>query len=505
MIMFCARNRIWFLLVVTIIGTGCTPIQLAVTTQAVPQQVKTVPLTALSPCTGTFIAHNLDHVTTIEGEVVRLFESNGAGLAINDLDLDGDLDIVFANLAGPNAIFWNQGDLRFRKEAFPHGDSRGVAIIDVDGDGWQDIVFTRRLTVPTYWRNILADQNSADEFGFVEQHLAGFAKPAYTMAWGDLDHDGDLDAVTASYDLALKMVLGDSFRFGEGAGIRYYEQVNRESDSVAFASHFLARRAESLALLLADLNDDGWQDILVGNDFIHPDQIWLFSPTGWQETQLFAATTQNTMSFALGDIDNNGLLELFAADMKPYRNDDATLAAWQPVMDKVERLPNDPQTVANMLQMRNASGHFINRAVEMELSATGWSWSAKFGDLDNDGFLDLYVVNGMVALDLFDHLPGNELVEENQALRNLGASRFTPAPAWGLNSTLSGRGMSMADLDADGDLDIVVNNLLRPAQIFENQVCGGSALLVDLFWPDSKNTRALGAKVVLQTSTERHK
>jgi hypothetical protein len=92
------------------------------------------------------------------------------------------------------------------------------------------------------------------------------------------------------------------------------------------------------------------------------------------------------------------------------------------------------------------------------------------------------------------------LVEQNQALRNLGDGIFAPAPGWNLGSAASGRGMSMADLDNDGDLDIVVNNLRAPAQLFENQLCGGSGLEVELSWPGSGNTRALGAQLVLHTS-----
>ncbi|MEZ4733699.1 MAG: VCBS repeat-containing protein [Caldilineaceae bacterium] len=114
---------------------------------AVTEQALAAPST---PCADSFVPHELDHVTTVEGKVVRLFESNGAGLAINDLDNDGDLDLVLANLAGPNAIFWNEGALHFRKELLSHGDSRAVAIVDVDGDGWQDLIFTRRTTaLPT--------------------------------------------------------------------------------------------------------------------------------------------------------------------------------------------------------------------------------------------------------------------------------------------------------------------------------------------------------------------
>ncbi|MCB0124085.1 MAG: CRTAC1 family protein, partial [Caldilineaceae bacterium] len=132
--------------------------------------------------------------------------------------------------------------------------------------------------------------------------------------------------------------------------------------------------------------------------------------------------------------------------------------------------------------------------------ASGWSWAGKFGDLDQDGYLDAYVVNGMIAENLFGHLTNGELVEENQAFRNDGTGNFVHAPEWQLGSTASGRGMTMADLDNDGDLDIVVNNLRGSAQLFENQLCGGESVQVELHWPTSENYYGVGAQLVLETA-----
>jgi len=209
------------------------------------------------------------------------------------------------------------------------------------------------------------------------------------------------------------------------------------------------------------------------------------------------------MSIDWGDLANDGGLALYTTDMNPYDLAPTTLAAWLPVMDNLAKthphLAGDPQIVANTLQVRSAQGAWQNQAARRGVDATGWSWASRFGDLDNDGFLDLYVVNGMIADNLFGHLTNSELVEENQAYRNQGDGTFAPAPEWQLGATTSGRGMIMADLDRDGDLDIVVNNLRTAAQLFENQLCGGNGLEVDLRWPASANPYAIGAEVTLYT------
>jgi len=458
-------------------------------------RVTSVALAQAQPCTNTFVAHTLDHTTVTTSKVVALYESNGAGLAINDPDADGDLDIVLANLNAPNTILWNEGGLIFRTQRLGDGNARAVNIVDVDGDGWQDIVFTRRFDKPAYWRN----SGQAGEMRFIEGTLPDVHNPFYSMNWGDLDGDGDLDLVTGSYDTELRKQEGAIFdQRGGGVGLFVYMHT-----ADGFVAQRLADQADALAILLPDLNEDGQLDILVGNDFNRPDYAWLHTDLGWTATTPFRSTSENTMSLDVGDIDNDGKTEIFATDMKPYQQDVQTLATWLPMMNKMTHPASsaDVQHTENVLQIREADGRFRNRAYARLLDATGWSWSSKFGDLDNDGFLDIYVVNGMIAEGLFDHLPGNELIEENRALHNDGSGNFAPMPAWGLGSTASGRGMSMADLDNDGDLEIVVNNLLSPAQLFENQLCGGSSLAVDLRWPASQNPYAIGAQLVLVTYT----
>lgn len=458
------------------------------------------------PCENRFVAHTLDHITSIEGEVVRTYDSNGSGLAVNDLDRDGDLDLVLANLAGPNAIFWNQGDFEFLKQEFPHGQSRGVSIVDIDGDGWLDIAFAHRTTRPLVWMNEGSSLGVAgavsNASAVVVKRIPGFTREdwfaapqkAYTFAWADLDGDIDLDFVLATYQTEYTRV--DPHDLANG-GVVYYENTGDD-----FVPTHLATYSQALALLLIDLNQDGRLDIWAGHDFLMPDQVWLWSPDGWNETVTFTETAQNTMSFAVGDIDNDGRAEIFSADMKPYPDTPEVMADWAPLMEMMAdaNIAGDRQIIENVLQVPSDALGYTNEAVARGLQASGWSWSAQFGDLDHDGFVDLYVVNGMAAVDMFGHLPGAELVEENLAYRNDGQGFFQPVPSWGLNATEGGRSMAMADLDDDGDLDIIVNNLLAPSMIYENRLCGGNSLTVDLSWPASKNTRAIGAHLTLHTT-----
>ena len=403
-------------------------------------------------------------------------------------------------------MLWNEtepgGPLRFRRGDLTAADASrptsAVLAVDANADGWLDLALTHTNRPPTLWRNepLAAGAGGAGAgrtFVRDPDFAAGYF--AHVMDWADLDADGDLDIVTATYDYLLAKEFGG---FIPGGGVAYYENRGR-----GLLPALLASGADALAVLVADLDGDGRQEIVVGNDYARPDYVFTraedAAPPGWAEIAPLAATPTNTMSYAAGDVDNDGRMELFAADMKPYRDDAETRDAWRDLAGGAP--PDAVQTDANVLLAAAGDGSYRDRALAAGVDATGWSWSAKFGDLDQDGNLDLYVVNGVITVEVFAHLPGDELVEENQALRGDGRGGFGAVPEWGLGSTRSGRGMSMADLDGDGDLDVVVSNLRTPSQVFENRLCGGGAgLLVDLRQPATPNTHAIGARAVLVTA-----
>ena len=449
-----------------------------------PVTVETTSLPRPERCIGAFTPHELDHITEPVSLPIGFYDSNGAGLALGDLDQDGLIDIALANLAGDNAILWNLGGLRFKKQTLPSkAAARAAAIIDVDGDGWLDVVFTQQVSAPLYWRNQAGG-------GFAIELMRGVSYFGYAMNWLDADGDGDMDMVTGSYDVENEKLLGLS---APKAGVIYYENLGDR-----FRSTRLSGRSNTLAIHTA-LNDAGEYEIIIGNDFAVPDRYFGYRAAEWIELPAPDTMPHSTMSYDSADLDNDGAPEIFAVDMKPYASDDATMAQWQPVMDMMMAMPHapdDPQIMENVLYQTGLSA---NIAPQMGLDGTGWSWSTKFGDLDNDGWQDLYVVNGMISREMFFHLPDNELVEENQAYRNFAGGRFVSQPGWALNDRASGRGMSLADMDNDGDLDVVVNNLAASAMLFENQLCGGVSLAIELRDQTSRNTHGIGARLTLET------
>lgn len=461
----------------------------------VPVAVTRKPLTSPTTCVDRFIIHTLEHVTQIEGNLVQMFEANGAGLATGDLDGDGDLDLIFGNHDGEDAIFWNEGALTFRKAPFSSGKTRDVKIVDVNGDGRPDIVLTRNTGALNYFENMGGER-------FQRRVLPGIAAPAYVTNWADLDGDDDLDLVLASYDAGLLTDRGNEYIVGNArSGVFFYENQGGR-----FRMTVLATTAQALAILFPDLDADGRPDILVGNDFNTPDMAWVRTDNGWEESgDRLVTMTHSTMSYDQADIDNDGLFEIFAADMKPYPGE--AMGGWAAMMDAMmvgltpAQVAADPQIMENVLLVRGADGRYWNQAPDWGVDGAGWAWSSKFGDLNLDGYVDLYSVNGMIEERLFAHLPDHELVEENQAFRNEAGLRFVRMPGWELDALDSGRSMVLADLDEDGDLDIVVNNLRGPARLFENQLCrSGDALLVDLRQPGTANPFAIGAQVQLVTN-----
>lgn len=446
------------------------------------------PFTA-SECSGRFVAHDLDHVTTGGGTVAAMVDGTGSGVMVEDLDGDGRLDIVLPNLSSETSVFWNDGDLAFDRQVLETGRYRQAVTADVDHDGHRDIVLTTGVGFP------VGLFGGPDGRTFERGEVGRIRDVAFAIVPGDLEGDGGIDLVTSTYNAELTANRDSRAMLGVDVGT----VAHRWNPATGtYDGELLAESAQSLAVMIVDLDDDGRADVLTGNDLGTPDRVWLGSEDGLVLTDLFANTTLSTMSLDVGDLDNDGAVDVVATDMRPMDDDPATVAAWTPVIPDIEAASVDNvQIPENVVQMADADG-YDNAARAMGVEATGWSWSGLLGDLDHDGMQDLYVVNGMQAVGMFDHLPDAELVEDNQAFRFDGTA-FVPMPSWGLADDAGGRGMAQADLDGDGDLDIVVNNLGEPSRIYENQLCGGAAVVVDPVWAGVANHDALGTKIVVRS------
>ena len=511
------KNTPMQIAIITLIPIRTTPSPTAPSEESPPEELPTPPgrrvAAGILPtppeiapvtCEGRFIAYDLEHITTLASDVIGWADALGAGVAVNDLDNDGDLDIVLGGGEGPDTIQWNEGALTFRAMELGNGQTRAVHIVDVDSDGWSDIVFTRWDGAIDYWHN---EGQSAEEDGqltsieqFTEQSLTGVTGPAFGLDWADLDGDGDLDLVTGAYDATLADGTTEltAETTADSSGVTYFER-----DGATFVPTILSTQPLVQALAFVDLDGDGQPEIVAGNDGGAPDQVWVREDGEWVEKTPFEITSVGPRSFTWGDLNNDGVKELLSTDRLSYANDRQSTAAWEPILDLLEELAlnEDTQVLANTLQAFSEPDFYFEEAALWGVEATGWSWSSQFGDFDNDGYLDLYVVNGMLESELFAHLRNGELVEENQVLRNIGGRIFAPVPEWELGSRRGGRGMVIADLDNDGDLDIVVNNLRSRAQYFENRLCRGDFLEVDLQWLASQNSRGIGAELVLTTET----
>ena len=461
---------------------------------SVPVEVQVATGSSETACDNSFHRHTLIHETTAPEWTVAGFDANGSGIAAGDLDRDGWLDLVLGGYAQSNTILWNDGNLSFEPQQLGEGLTREVQLVDVDGDGLLDIATTRRGSGLAVWRNTGANERAAM---FERVVLPGIDRPLYSMDWLDVDADGDLDLGAATYDAELKDLFGSEFLMNNAGGVYLFSMENGR-----FRLQQLTLQAQGLATLFLDVTGDGKAELLVGNDFATPDFIFQQEANGWNSIEQFDVTTHSTMSLSAGDINNDGRLDLFATDMKPAPDDQAALAAWQPVMEAMMAAGmeehDERQLMQNVLQIATGDdGGWVDAADSDPLAATGWSWSGRFGDLDNDGWLDLYVVNGMIEATLFAHLPDHELAEQNRAFRGGADGSLIPAPEWNLGDQASGRGMIMADLDLDGDLDIAVNNLRSSAALFENRLCGGVGLQLDLRQETGGNSHAIGAKAIV--------
>ena len=495
---------------------------------------------------------------------------NGGGVGIGDVDGDGRPDVYLTANLGPNKLFLNRtepgGALRFEDVTEAAGVagakawSTGVSLADVDGDGRLDVYVSNAGTAEGEGRanelflnlgpgpdGVPRFRDVATEWGVAD---AGTSTHA---AFFDYDGDGDLDLY----------VLNNSFRpvtsFGlrnvrdernERGGDRLYRNDGGEGGAGAprfvdvseEAGVYGSEIAFGLGLSLGDLDDDGDLDLYVANDFFERDYLYRNEGDGtFTETLEDAMPTisLSSMGTDMADLTGDGAPEVFVVDMLPDDDDrlkqSSSYEGYNLYRAKLQNRYHH-QLMRNTLQRNAGDGSFADVSAIAGVEATDWSWSALFADLDLDGLQDLYVTNGILRdvtdqdyiafladeatreavatgdgvdfLALTEEIPSTPLA--NVAFRNVtdeaDAPRFERAPEWGLAEAGFSNGAAYGDLDLDGDLDLVVNNVNAPASLYLNHAAERfperRSLRVTLAG-EGGNTGGVGARVEVWAGGQR--
>jgi enediyne biosynthesis protein E4 len=470
---------------------------------------------------------------------------NGGGVALGDINNDGLLDIYFSFNMEENRLYLNRGSFQFEditEKAGVAGKgawSTGVSMADVNGDGLLDIYVCNSGDVKGDNKQNELFINQGD-LTFVESALEyGVDDRGYSThaAFFDYDNDGDLDLY----------ILNNSFQAIGSFNLRKNERGKRDNKG----GHKLLRNDNShfvdvseqagiygsviafgLGVTVGDINKDGWQDIYVSNDFFERDYLYINSKNGTFKECLpneMKSISGASMGADLADINNDTYADIFVTEMLPEKNDRIKTVTTFENWDRYQyNVANGyyHQFTRNMLQLNNGDDTFSEIGRLCKVEATDWSWGALIFDMDNDGYKDIFVANGIVKdltnqdylqfasseeivrsvtsgkdvdyKKLIDAIPSNKM--SNYAFHNEGNFGFNNmASSWGLGEPSFSNGSAYGDLDNDGDLDLVINNLTLEPSLFRNNTnsISKNTYLKFILHGLEKNTLAFGTKITV--------
>ncbi|HZY80803.1 MAG TPA: VCBS repeat-containing protein, partial [Cyclobacteriaceae bacterium] len=470
---------------------------------------------------------------------------NGGGVGLGDVNNDGLIDIYFTSNQGPNKLYLNKGDFKFEDITGKSGVagtkawSTGVSLADVNGDGWLDIYVANSGDIKGAGKENELFINNGDLTFSEKAAEYGVADRGFTThaAFFDYDKDNDLDLyiLNNSYTAigSFNLTKNERPKRDSLGGDKLLRNDNGHFKDVSeHAGIYGSVIGFGLGVTVGDVDHDGWQDIYVSNDFFERDYLYINNHDGtFKEslTEQMKSVSGASMGADLADINNDGNPDIFVTEMLPWQNKRlktvTTFESWDRYNFSVQN-GYYHQFTRNMLQLNNGDGTFSEIGRLAGVEATDWSWAALMFDMDNDGWRDIFVSNGiyqdLTNQDYLQYISNEEVVRSivaggkvdykklvelipsnavpNQAFHNKHGIQFNEvSKEWGLNEPDFSNGAAYGDLDNDGDLDIVINNVNSLASIYRNNTDESTAKYLKFILKGPRgNTGAFGTRITIK-------